>query len=75
MRDFEAFTLYAMEHEGDIPTREGKIERVIRILATSCDPSDEEIQMRAFNEVGLDPYGLTRKENDYIVREVNRRWR
>lgn len=74
MRDFEAFTLYAMEHEGDIPTRRGKIQKVIKLLAQCEDPDDADTQERVFTAAGID-FALTDKEQRYVVSEVRKRWR
>jgi hypothetical protein len=69
-----AFMLYAMECEGDVDTRQGKINKVIKILSQSADPNDEMTQMTVFDSVGLDGYSLSNSEVEYIEREVSNRW-
>lgn len=69
-----AFSLYAMECEGDIPTRQGKINQVIKLMvaagpmcnnfATQCD---------IYDEVGIDSDTFTDQEVQYIESEVAKR--
>lgn len=69
-----AFSLYAMESEGDLPTRRGKIERVIKELLASDDPSDFQVQCAIYDKVGIDSDTFTDEEINYIETEVARRW-
>lgn len=69
-----AFMLYAMECEGDVDTRQGKINKVVKILSQSANPNDEMTQMAAFDSVGLNSYSLSNSEIEYIEREVSNLW-
>ena len=69
-----AFSLYAMENAGDLPTRRGKIERVIKELLTSDNPSDFQVQCAIYDKVGIDSDTFTDEEINYIETEVARRW-
>ena len=69
------FTLFAMECEGDIDTRQGKINKVIKLLAAAEDPNDFETQCRIYDEVGIDSDTFTEDEVQFIIREVARRCR
>lgn len=70
-----AFTLFAMECEGDVDTRQGKINKVIKLLAATEDPNDFEIQCRIYDEVSIDSDTFTEDEVQFIIREVARRCR
>ena len=65
-----AFTCYAMECEGDLPTRKGKINKVIKLLSAAADPNDFPTQCRIYDEVGIDSDTFTDEEVDYIQKEV-----
>ena len=69
-----AFSLYAMENGGDLPTRRGKIERVIKELLASDNPSDFQVQCAIYDKVGIDSDTFTDEEINYIETEVARRW-
>lgn len=69
-----AFSCFAMESEGDLPTHRGKIEKVINLLAQSSNPNDFDIQNAVFNLAGLDSDTLTSNEVEYIENEVARKW-
>lgn len=69
-----AFMMYVLEQEGEIDTRQGKINKVIKILSQSANPNDEMTQMTAFDSVGLDGYSLSNSEVEYIESEVSNRW-
>lgn len=68
-----AFWLYAMESEGDLPTRRGKIEKVIKLLAQSADPNDFATQCAVYSAARIDSDTFTDSEINYIEREVARR--
>ena len=68
-----AFWLYAMEQEGDLPTRQGKIQKVIKLLAQSADPNDFATQCAVYNAARIDSDTFTDAEVSYIEREVARR--
>jgi hypothetical protein len=59
---------YAMECEGDLPSRRGKINRAIKMLINSLDPNEEQYQI--FRECGIEINSLTEDEIDYIESEV-----
>lgn len=69
-----AFMMYMLEQEGEIDTRQGKINKVIKILSQSANPNDEMTQMIAFDSVGLNGYSLSNSEIEYIEREVANLW-
>ena len=70
-----AFSLYAMECEGDIPTRQGKLNQIIKLMVAAgpimCN--DFATQCHIYDEVGIDSDTLSDAECDYIVREVAKR--
>ena len=70
-----AFTAFAMECEGDVDTRQGKINKVIKLLVAAEDPNDFETQCRIYDEVGIDSDTFTEDEIQFIIREVARRCR
>lgn len=79
-RDFnihenEAFTMYAMECEGDMLTRQGKINKVIKLMVAAgpimCN--DFATQCEIYNQVGIDSDTFTDEEVEYIVGEVAKR--
>lgn len=69
------FLLYAMECEGDLSTRQSKINKVIKLLAATEDPNNFETQCRIYDEVGIDSDTFTEDEVQFIIREVARRCR
>ena len=51
----EAFNLYAMECEGDIPTRRGKINKFIKLLKMYPGANDDwAIQQSCLDRAGID---------------------
>lgn len=70
-----AFYLYAMECEGDLPTRQGKINKVIKILAAVPDPNDFEVQCMAYDYAGLNSDTLSPAEIQYMENEIAKRRR
>ena len=72
--DNTGFPLYAMECEGDLTTRQSKINKVIKLLAATEDPNNFETQCRIYNEVGIDSDTFTDYEVMYIEKEVARRY-
>ena len=68
------FTFFAMECEGDVDTRQGKINRVIKELAACADPNDFATQCRIYDEVGIDSDTFTVNELTYIEEEVAKRY-
>lgn len=70
-----AFCLYAMECEGDLPTRQGKINKVIKILAAVPDPNDFEVQCMAYDYAGLNSDTLSPVEIQYMENEIAKRRR
>lgn len=67
------FWLYAMEQDGELPTRQGKINKVIKLLAQSADPNDFATQCAVYNAARIDSDTFTDSEINYIEREVARR--
>ena len=68
------FLIFAMECEGDVDTRQGKINRVIKELAACDDPNDCVTQCRIYDEVGIDSDTFTVNELTYIEEEVAKRY-
>ncbi len=68
-REQELFTLYAMEQEGDLPTRTGKINRLIHFLNS---PNSDDIPVEEFMQQINMPQ-LTQQEWQYIMSMVERR--
>lgn len=70
----EAFNLYAMECEGLLPTRQGKINQVIKLMVAAgpmCN--DFATQCDIYDEVGIDSDTFTDQEVEYIESEVAKR--
>lgn len=70
----EAFTMYAMECEGDMLTRQGKINKVIKLMVAAgpmCN--DFATQCDIYDEVGIDSDTFTDQEVEYIESEVAKR--
>ena len=69
------FMMYAAESEGDIPTRRGKIQRLIKELAAAGYPKcdDFNYQCQLYNEIGIDSDTFTEKEINYIQKEEAKR--
>lgn len=68
-----AFMGYVFEQEGMTTTRQGKINKVIKMLAQSADPNDFATQCAAYNAARIDSDTFTDSEIKYIEREVARR--
>lgn len=68
-----AFMCYVFEQEGIMPTRRGKIEKVIKLLAQSADPNDFSTQGAVYNAARIDSDTFTDSEINYIEKEVARR--
>ena len=71
-----AFSLYAMGCEGDTTTRQGKINKVIKLMVAAgpmCN--DFATQCDIYDEVGIDSDTFTDQEVQYIEREVAKRVR
>jgi hypothetical protein len=70
----EAFSLYAMECEGDTTTRRGKINKVIKLMvAAGPMRNDFATQCDIYDEVGIDSDTFTDQEVEYIESEVAKR--
>ncbi len=71
----EEFTMFAMECEGDLLTRQGKINKVIKLMVAAgpvmCN--DFATQCEIYNQVGIDSDTFTDAEIEYIVGEVAKR--
>lgn len=68
-----AFMGYVFEREGMTTTRQGKINKVIKMLAQSADPNDFATQCAVYNAARIDSDTFTDSEINYIEREVARR--
>ncbi len=69
-----AFSLYAMECEGETSTRQGKINKVIKLMVAAgpmCN--DFATQCDIYDEVGIDSDTFTDQEVQYIESEVAKR--
>ena len=69
MRD-ELFMAYAMECEGDMLIRRGRLNKAIKELAAADDPNDFATQLSIFTANDLLP--LDASEIEYIENEVNK---
>lgn len=67
----KTFVLYAMEQEGDLNTRQGRINRAIKMLAANSNRNDSDVQDNIFETCGVDNF--TQKELKYIHKEVAKR--
>ena len=69
------FMAHAMEQEGDMSTRTGKIQKVIKLMVaagpTRCN--DFNVQCAIYDEVGIDSDTFSESEVNYIQREVAKR--
>lgn len=68
----ESFLAFAAETEGELPTRRGKIQKLIKLLSASEDPNNFNTQCRLYDEVGIDSDTFTDEEIKYIEKEVAR---
>ena len=66
----DLFMAYAMECEGDMPTRRGRLNKAIKELAAADDPNDFATQLSIFTANDLLP--LDASEIEYIENEVNK---
>lgn len=69
-----AFNLYALECEGETDTRQGKINKVIKLMVAAgpmCN--DFATQCDIYDEVGIDSDTFTDQEVEYIESEVAKR--
>jgi hypothetical protein len=71
----DAFWLYAMECEGDLPTPQGRLNQAVDMLLDCDNPNSVEVQEQIFQQVGLSMNSLTYGEARYIEEEVSRQWR
>lgn len=68
-----AFMLYAMEQEGELDTKESKINKAIRLLKSSPDPTDECELYSALDYAGLRPGDVSQYDINRIQREAARK--
>lgn len=69
-----AFNLYALECEGETTTRQGKINKVIKLMVAAgpmCN--DFATQCGIYDEVGINSDTFTDQEVQYIESEVAKR--
>ena len=64
----DAFWLYAMECEGKISTRKGRLNRAIKMLANSVNPNNIETQNQVFEQVGLSRHNFF--HGDFHLRDT-----
>ena len=64
--------LYAMEQEGDLPTRQGRINDFINKLSAAEDNTNPYVQERIRDMTNIESLFLTPDEIQYI--ENNVRW-
>ena len=69
------YSLYAMEQEGLLSTRQGKINQIIKLLVESEDPNNFEIQCNIYKIANFNSETLTEKEINYIEKEIIKRRR
>ena len=69
------FMAHAMEQEGDMSTRTGKIQKVIKLMVAAGPDrcNDFQVQCAIYDEVGIDSDTFTDSEVNYIQREVAKR--
>lgn len=65
-----AFMLYAMEQEGELDTKESKINKAIQLLKSSSDPTDECELYSALDYAGLRPGDVSQYDINRIKREA-----
>lgn len=63
------FILYALECDGQLDTRQSKLNYFIRLLRDADDPNDPSEQEAALEEAELDY--LTEEEVEYVTRRLN----
>ena len=61
---------YAMECEGDLPTRAGQINKAIKMLKAAEDPMEEQYEI--FAECGINIRSLTTRERNKIENAVGK---
>lgn len=67
----DIFWAYAMECEGDLPTKRGKMNAFVKELLKEDDPHDAEAQYRVAARVGLDTSSLTLADINELERMLN----
>lgn len=65
-----AFTLYAMECEDDLNTRQSKLNKVVKLLLQEADPYNFEAQCCIYDEVGIDSDTFTDEEVNWLERQL-----
>lgn len=69
-----AFNLYALECEGETATRQGKINKVIKLMVAAGPMCNDFVtQCDIYDEVGIDSDTFTDQEVEYIESEVAKR--
>lgn len=69
--DNNIFWAYAMECEGDLPTKRGKMVAFARELRNEENPHDAATQYRVAARVGLDTSSLTLADINELERMLN----
>ena len=65
------YMFYMAEQEGLLPTKQGKINKVINLILEN--PEDVSSYIGKFEEAGLDINTVTKSEMECITKEINRR--
>lgn len=67
----DIFWAYAMECEGDLPTKRGKMNAFVKELLKEDNPCDADTQYRVAARVGLDTSSLTAEDIRELERMLN----
>lgn len=62
------FMMYVLEQEGELDTRQGKLNRAAKMLRNSIDKHRPEVQQAVFGQCGLT--NMTLDELAYVRREA-----
>ena len=69
-----AFSLYAMECEGEIPTRLGKLNQVVKLMVDVGSVRDDfDVQCQIDDIVGIDSDTFSDEEIRYMESEIAKR--
>ena len=69
-----AFSLYAMECEGEIPTRLGQLNQVVKLMVDVGSVRDDfDVQCQIYDIVGIDSDTFSDEEIRYMESEIAKR--
>lgn len=69
-----AFSLYAMECEGEIPTRLGQLNQVVKLMVDAGSIRDDfNVQCQIYDIVGIDSDTFSDEEIRYMESEIAKR--